>query len=1145
MAPIEMSEFTCNVRPCDPSDAPAWQLCFLLDTGSQGSVLPADALPPDLPRWPLRQPRVLRSVLHLDDIQVTHFTRLRVYPYAVSTPVEISFFIADVDRPLLNLKDMVTLGFELSAPPLSPFEGVPPHEFDSGPTVEPIAFAKDRKRLEKALAPLLKVNAAIRGPCTHELAVWNARLKDPSRFHVGTQYPIAKEVFEQLQKEVLQMQEDGVIEEVSHPESQCLTFVPVLKSKGATVEENVYRFCINPSVFNDNIQEPYYAMNQSINDLLHRIIKGRFITHLDLKSAFHSCPVAEESRKYLVFRFGSRFFRFLRTPFGLADLPAHFSQLINAIMTGLEGVVFYIDDIVVVSDTMEEHIERVSEVIRRLNEYNLRLNEEKCAFAVTEAKVLGFLVSHNRLRADPDKVGTISAIERPTNMKELRGFVSQIGYLRQVIPNYGVHLHSLLELLRKSNNDGQTLTRNTAVKWTEEAERAFVALKEGLAKAISLAVMPDKVPPVLFCDASHTAYGAALGYWNTGGEFVIVDVFHAQYKGYEKNYMSVKKECLAMVRAVVHFHGYLFGRKFTICTDCQSLAFMGGGHTADRTMRGWLAEMGSYQYHIKHVAGTLSNWLCDGISRLETSPCAPRLETQSTAPEQQHRALQVAATQVGVTGSLAITTTGSSQSPRSLATSPSREGVVEQTLSPSSEAAASSLPPAAPSDGTAEANAIPTSDASALDVHKRTDVLRRAHALTGHASRNIMVAWVKREGMSWTNMHREADQVVANCIQCLGWNVHKRGFAEAKSKDATQPWEHLQMDLHGTMDTVSSTGNRYIFLLVDIFTGFVYAAAIPNKEAVTVAFALLQACMLLGVPKIVSSDNGTEFVNKVITNVKELLGFNHEVSAAYNPRAQGRVERKGGALAAVLHKLRHETGKEWDRLLPTASFIMNTRVDSVTGFAPFELMYNRAPADLQPYLDATPKYDAVGWHAHLRQAHELISASTREKREKAAKKQNTRLNASRRVVDPWKPGQTVMIRYQGRDKGQPRWVGPYSVVSYSGSRYTLQDAQGKQLNRTVPQDQTKPVGDELGVDLYAVDRVIDKRKRNGVTQYRIRWAGFDPAEDTWEPLENIMVRTYVEEFEAARARYKSSTDPVARLRRKQEGERDATSTTSE
>jgi len=1161
-----------------PTDDEGSLLLSLLDTGAMLSVFPYNRLPAGAKIVPLPTIRHVECAA-IKDGSLTHYAVLMVETSPIRPATRISFHLADVKFPILCRKDMSRLGYDLSSPSLTPYDPNNGPLFDTSPTLVPQSFDEDSKELLEFLAPLLEINSKIVGPCTHPRALYTLRLAKRDISFSLAQFKTDNTTFNEMLEAVEKLVAEQVIEKVPSPDKTCMNLIPVRQGEKL-------RPCLNPTLINDHILPHPYDMSISVQDMLRAVAKSPIISHLDLKSAFHSCPVDEESSKYLVFRLGNQFYRYRRAPFGLSDLPAHFSQLMHEIIGDLEEVFFYIDDVIIGAQTMEEMKTRCARVISLFNKYNLKLNIDKCSFGVTKAKILGFIVSHNRIEADPDKLKIILALPKPTNITELRGFVSHANYIRSLVPAHGRLVQPLYEMLTLVYNNGVSLNRKSVVKWNDIGNQAFDDFKVALGKTISLSAMPDNAEPVLLCDASDKYYGAAVGFWGKDDKFIPVDVAHWHYKHYECHYMPVKKECLCLIRAVLHFHPYLFGRKFTICTDCKSLTFMKGGKTKDRTMQSWWAQLCGYNYHLRHITGTLENWLCDSISRTDPDlwPHPSKgVDSDPALVESMWQALNDIAKAATVdeeafifnlfTVNDTITNVTPSEthrpdlalrrSPRDRAARPGGRSSpsaapdpAEYSLPHLADVAAlaeslvnspradhdpsQSLPSAQPSSPPP----VPLPTVTGDEDHSPLTLSRlppgcelvdepdeRTQPLpddTGHGSRDVMINHLLRAGKYWPGMHAQASLVTQNCIQCLGWNVGKFGFTKSLTVDARFPWEHVEIDLHGPMHYSSSSGNKYIVIMVDVLTGFIITKAIPNKESKTVAHAMLETFLTFGPPKIISSDNGAEFVSKLVTELKEQLAFSHETSASYNPRAQGKVERKGGATMSIIHKLAHQTGKEWDAILPTATFIMNTRIDSITHFSPFELMFYRLPPKLQSYLDAEPKSDALGWHAQLHQAHKTLLPLVQERKAAASITRASRFDQSHRVDKPWKSGQLVMIYNRRVNKGDAFWTGPYRVRRFNKKRchYTLVDNEGTVLKRKVPHDQTKASGKVLGDNLYAIDYIVDSRETNGETQYRIRWLNYSSASDTWEPPENIYIKSYIKEFEEASAKFPGKKNAV-------------------
>ena len=142
-----------------------------------------------------------------------------------------------------------------------------------------------------------------------------------------------------------------------------------------------------------------------VQDLMDRLSKAGWFTKLELREDYWQVRIAEgdEPKITCVTRYGS--YEFLVMPFGLTNAPATFCNLMNNILFDYlaDFVVVYLDDIVIYSLTLEEHVNHLSLVLSQLRKYTLYVKMEKCEFAQQEIKFLGHLVSKNQVRLNPRK----------------------------------------------------------------------------------------------------------------------------------------------------------------------------------------------------------------------------------------------------------------------------------------------------------------------------------------------------------------------------------------------------------------------------------------------------------------------------------------------------------------------------------------------------------------------------------------------------------------------------------------------------------------------------------------------------------------------------------------------------------------------
>jgi len=224
----------------------------------------------------------------------------------------------------------------------------------------------------------------------------------------------------EMDKQVQDMLEKGVIEESSSPWSAPAILVP----KKCLDGRPKYRFCVDFRALNAVTQFDTYPLPliEQASSALHG---SKYFSTIDLYSGFWQVKIAEENKMKTAFSTPSGHYHFQRLPYGLSNSPASFQRLMDVVLRNLTGELCYvfIDDVLVFADTNEEHARRLEKVLRRFEKANLLLQPEKCAFAQPQVNYLGYVVSRDGVTASPDKVKAVRQYPVPRNVKEVRSFV--------------------------------------------------------------------------------------------------------------------------------------------------------------------------------------------------------------------------------------------------------------------------------------------------------------------------------------------------------------------------------------------------------------------------------------------------------------------------------------------------------------------------------------------------------------------------------------------------------------------------------------------------------------------------------------------------------------------------------------------------
>ncbi|MBW0505441.1 hypothetical protein O181_045156 [Austropuccinia psidii MF-1] len=240
-----------------------------------------------------------------------------------------------------------------------------------------------------------------------------------------------------------------------------------------------------------------------IHETLTQFSQAKFITAMDSLKGFHQNVLTESAKKLLRIMVHCGIFEYLRMPFGIKNAPSHYQRMMNTIFPEelLEGwLIIYIDDVIVCSETWENHLTRLERVLQKIVQVNMKISLKKCHFAYSELKALGHVVSGLILVMGKNKIAAVLLKPIPQTQKEMQLFSGFSGYYRQNIKDFGGISKSLHKL-----RDQQTV-----YEMTEERVKAYEELKNFL-KNFQFLLIPDwKLPFKLYIDACGEGLGSAL-----------------------------------------------------------------------------------------------------------------------------------------------------------------------------------------------------------------------------------------------------------------------------------------------------------------------------------------------------------------------------------------------------------------------------------------------------------------------------------------------------------------------------------------------------------------------------------------------------------------------------------------------------------
>ncbi|CAK1589169.1 unnamed protein product [Parnassius mnemosyne] len=300
----------------------------------------------------------------------------------------------------------------------------------------------------------------------------------------------------------------------------------------------------------------------NISDVLDKLGNCQYFTTLDLASGFYQVEMNPSDIPKTAFNVEHGHFEFLRMPMGLKNSPSTFQRVMDNVLRDLQNTVclVYLDDIIVFSTSLQEHMVNLEKVFQKLRESNFKIQMDKSDFLKLETAYLGHIICKDGIKPNPSKISAIEKYPLPKTAKEIKQFLGLIGYDRKFIPDFARITKPLTQCLKK----GRKITLDT------DYINCFKKCKTLLTNDPILQYPDFNKEFILTTDASNVAIGAILSQGPIGSDKPVCYASRTLNES-EVNYSTIEKELLSIVWATKYFRPYLFGRTFKILTDHKPL----------------------------------------------------------------------------------------------------------------------------------------------------------------------------------------------------------------------------------------------------------------------------------------------------------------------------------------------------------------------------------------------------------------------------------------------------------------------------------------------------------------------------------------------------------------------------------------------
>ena len=903
-----------------------------------------------------------------------------------------------------------------------------------------------------------------------------------SKIPVSRMYRMGAEEMAELGRVIPELLEKGFIQPSVSPYGAPVLFV---RKKDGSL-----RMCVDYRPLNNVTIKNKYPL-PFIDDLLEKAQGCKYFTKIDLCQGYYQVKVAPEDTHKTAFRTRLGLFEWLVLPLGLTNAPATFMGMMNHIFRGQldKFLVVYLDDLLIFSNSAEEHLEHVEAVLRILEEQQLFISRSKCTFGVQEVDFLGHVVNPSGISVDPRKVAAVADWPTPNSATAVRSFLGLANYYRRFIRSFSGIAAPLTDLTRS----------HVPFSWTDKHQSAFDQLKQALISAPVLRG-PDPLRPfVLHTDASDYALGAVLMQDFGHGLQPIAYESH-RFSQTESNWPTHERELFAVVFALKKWRHYVGMRDVSVYTDHAPLRYIFTQPNLSPKQTRWLSTLQEYKLDIQYKPGA-TNVVADALSR-KIHLMSVSLTSLTISDDVLQGIISGYSKDKEWSSIYGVLSGSILEIPAGLKSRIKRFTLSERGLI------------LLDNDRICVPNDIVLRLAIFSDLHDSPEA--------GHNGVEKTYELIHRY-YYWKGMYGTVEKYIKHCEFCQRnkpSNVKPPGLLQSMPTPS-KPWDSVSCDFIVKLPLTTS-GFDSIAVFVDMFSKMAHFVPCTTDITAeqTAELFVNNIFRLHGLPANFISDRDSKFTSAFWKSVMEHFRVTLKMSSSYHPQTDGQTERVNRILEQMLRNYVTHEQNDWDKYLIFAEFAYNNAVHSSTGYSPFYLNYGAHPAGPHDMLrDAIPANRAVEtFISKMDTLHKVAIDRLNE-----AKDRQTRYANERRSELLFKVGDRVRVHsdrfYHPDDRDRPSkklgpvYSGPYEVIQVINPvAYklklppTLKTHPVFHVSDLLPYNEPnensrrsyKPPPDVVdGKEEFEVEKIVDHKLEKGITKYQVRFKGYPASYDLW------------------------------------------------
>ena len=903
---------------------------------------------------------------------------------------------------------------------------------------------------------------------------------------------IPKNLFNDVRNHINMMLDRKWIEKSESPWSS-----PVVLAKK---KDGGFRLCCDFRAVNKKTVPDKHPLPK-VQETLDNLQGSNYFTVLDLSRAYYQGYVTEESRPKTGFLTPFGFYQWIRIPFGVSNAVPVFQRFMESLLEDCRNdyALPYIDDTIVYSKTIAEHIGHIRSVLQKFREKGLKLNIKKCHLFQKEVNYLGRIVSRDGYRMDQKNIDAVKDLKNRNyeNVGQIRQLLGLLGFHRRHIQDFATISKPLTDLLveteehkQDDKNKGPVKSKQK-IKWEEKHQQALTKLINLVTNPPILAYPDMEKPFFVHTDASGQGLGAIL-YQKQEDKTRVIAYGSRSLKPSEKNYHSTKLELLALKWAITDkFRDYLsYADHFDIYSDNNPLLFIMNLKKPNSCLQRWTSELAEFNFAVHYRPGKVNRdadclsrlpldidkyvGLCKEEGSIDTfqvmlaSMQVTKLEGEVTIKPNLNECSNVNTLNVEVQRKLEMKENQEEDTDISAIINLLKIGEVKKDqLTESGKLLLKEKKKLYLDEDQILRRRSGNHSQIVLPTKLKEMIYKSLHDDMGHIGAEKVIS-LARQRVYWPNMRGDIEEYTQKRCICLSQRQARRQpVAPLVSIHSSSPLElvginYLKLER-------SSAGHSYILVITDHFTRYSMCYPTKNKSALTAAKYLYNDFILkFGLPTRLIHDQGREFDNKIFDELQNFCGIIKSRTTPYHPQCNGAVERMNSTLLNMLRTLPENQKSEWHKKLSKLMFAYNAAKHSSTGYSPYFLLFGRDPVlpvdfclkNLPQDPARTKQYNKFvdEWEEQMAEAYQIAKENCTKVKEYNEKQWKRRLIANELL-----PGDKVLVRNKSKSIGptkiRARWEQKiYEVVRKheNGVTYDIKNITGNLKQRTLHRNMLLP-----------------------------------------------------------------------------------------